>query len=297
MSYIETRDGTHLYVKDWGDGDPVVLIHGWPLSADSWDPVALALAEAGHRAISYDRRGFGRSEQSWHGHDYDGLTDDLADVMEELGATENVTLVGFSMGGGEVARYMSRYDGQGVARAALISSVVPFVKQTDDNPDGVPQSMLDQIMQELRADRPAFLRTFLDQFYGVGWISKPVSQAVLDASWHMGMQAGLAQTVMCAQAWSSTDFTADCAAFNVPTLIIHGTADRNVPIDPTARMAARLIPQAQLVEYDGEPHGIFETQRDRLVADLLTFINGGDVLARASEYEQPPIVLSPAGVI
>lgn len=274
MTYAKTRDGTHLYVKDWGAGDPVVLIHGWPLSADSWDPVSNALVEAGHRVIAYDRRGFGRSDQPATGYDYDSLTDDLADVMAHCGATANVTLVGFSMGGGEVARYMSRHGGKGVARAALISSVVPFVKQTDDNPDGVPQSTFDQIDQDIRDDRPAFLQTFLQQFYGVGFISKPVSQAVLDAGWHMGMQGGLLPTLQAAKAWASTDFRPDCAAFSVPTLIVHGTSDKNVPIDPTARMAAKLIANAQLIEYDGEPHGLTETARDRLIADLLAFIGG-----------------------
>ncbi len=279
MTYVKTRDGAQLYVKDWGQGDTVVLIHGWPLSSDSWDPVSNALVEAGHRVIAYDRRGFGRSDQSAGGYDYDSLTDDLADVMTHCGATDNVTLVGFSMGGGEVARYMSRHGGKGIARAVLVASVVPFVKQTDDNPDGVPQSTLDQIDQNLRDDRAAFLQTFLDQFYGVGYISKPVSQGVLDAGWHMGMQAGLLPTLAAAKSWASTDFRPDCAAFNVPTLIIHGTSDKNVPIDPTARMAQRLIANAQLIEYDGEPHGLTETARDRLVSDLLTFMGGGDMRA------------------
>lgn len=277
MTYAKARDGADLYVKDWGAGDPVILIHGWPLSSDSWDPISNALVEAGHRVIAYDRRGFGRSDQSAKGYDYDSLADDLADVMARTGATDNVTLVGFSMGGGEVARYMSRHQGKGVARAVLVSSVVPFVKQTDDNPDGVPQSKFDEIDQDIRDDRPAFLQSFLQQFYGVGFITKPVSQAVLDASWHMGMQAGLLPTLQAAKAWASTDFRPDCASFNVPTLIVHGTADKNVPIDPTSRMAERLIANAQLIEYDGEPHGLTETSRDRLVNDLLAFISGRTV--------------------
>lgn len=277
MTYAKTRDGAHLYVKDWGSGDPVILIHGWPLSADSWDPISNALVESGHRVIAYDRRGFGRSDQPAGGYNYDSFADDLADVMQHSKATNNVTLVGFSMGGGEVARYMSRHSGKGVVRAALISSVVPFVKQTDDNPDGVPQSKFDEIEQNIRDDRAAFMEAFLDQFYGVGFISKPVSQGVLDAGWHMCMQAGLLPTLAAAKAWASTDFRPDCAAFKVPTLIIHGTADKNVPIDPTSRMAVKLIEQAQLIEYDGEPHGITETARDRLISDLLAFIGGREV--------------------
>ena len=274
MAFAETRDGAKLYYKDWGTGDPVVLIHGWPLSSDSWDSVSNALVEAGHRVITYDRRGFGRSDQTANGYDYDSLTDDLADVLKATGVADNITLVGFSMGGGEVARYMSRHNGKGVVRAALISSVVPFVKQTDDNPDGVPQSKFDEVEQDIRDDRPAFMQSFLEQFFGIGFISKPVSQAVLDANWHMCMQAGLLPTLAAAKAWSSTDFRIDCASFNVPTLIIHGTADKNVPIDPTARMAEKLIANAQLIEYDGDPHGVYETNRDELVSDLLDFISG-----------------------
>lgn len=291
MTTIKTRDGAQLYVKDWGAGDPVILIHGWPLSSDSWDPISNALVEAGHRVIAYDRRGFGRSDQTAGGYDYDSFADDLADVMKETGATSNVTLVGFSMGGGEVARYMSRHQGKGVVRAALISSVVPFVKQTDDNPDGVPQSKFDEIEQNIRDDRPAFFQSFLQQFYGVGFISKPVSQAMVDVAWNMAMQAGLLPTLAAAKAWSSTDFRPDCAAFNVPTLIVHGTSDKNVPIDPTSRMAAKLISDAQLVEYDGEPHGLTETARDRLVSDLLTFLGGNAVeTAEPENYVVDPVL-------
>ncbi len=277
MAYAETRDGAKLYYKDWGTGDPVILIHGWPLSSDSWDPVSDALANAGHRVIAYDRRGFGRSDQTWDGYDYDGLTDDLADVMKATGATANVSLVGFSMGGGEVARYMSRHGGKGVKRAALIGSIVPYMLQTDDNPDGVPQATFDQMTQDMMADRPAFMRSFLKTFYGVGFISHPVSDDVLHASWNMTMQAGLRPTLKAAEAFSSTDFRPDLPAFKVPTLIIHGTADKTVPIDPTARMAAAQISDVQLVVYDGSPHGLFETDRDRLIADLMTFLGGGKV--------------------
>ena len=274
MPMIETRDGTWLYVKDWGKGNPVILIHGWPLSSDSWDPIAEALANAGHRVISYDRRGFGRSEQAWDGYDYDSLTDDLADVMKATDATENVTLIGFSMGGGEVARYMSRYDGAGVVRAILVSSVVPCLLQAEDNPGGVPQEAFEQMAQDMIADRPAFMRTFLHDFFGIGWLTRPVSSATLDWAWNMTMQAGLRPTLKAAEAFSSTDFRKDLPAFKVPTLIIHGTADSTVPIDPTARMAAALIKDVRLVEYTGSPHGIFETDRDRLISDMLAFLNG-----------------------
>ena len=273
MPYVKTRDGTDLYVKDWGSGRPVILLHGWPLDADMWDAQSMALAEAGFRAIAYDRRGFGRSGQPWSGYDYDTLADDLADVMAATGATEDATLVGFSMGGGEVARYMSRHGGKGVAATALISSVVPYLLQTDDNPDGVPQSTIDQITDGIKQDRAHFFRqTFAPQFFGVGYITSPVSDEVLDVATTTAMMAGLRPTLACAEAFSHTDFRPDLAAFRVPTLIIHGTGDKTVPIDASGRAAARGIAGSQLVEYDGAPHGLNVTESDRLTSDLLTFL-------------------------
>ena len=202
-----------------------MLIHGWPLSADSWDPVALALAESGFRAIAYDRRGFGRSDQPWRGYDYDTFADDLAEVMAANGAREDVALVGFSMGGGEVARYLSRHGGRGVSRVALVSSVVPYMLQTDDNPDGVPQEMFDEMTAQMRADRAAFFRTFFKQFFGVGLVTHPVSDEQLDLAWATAMQAGLHPTLAAAAAFATTDFRPDLAAFTMPTLVVHGTAD------------------------------------------------------------------------
>jgi non-heme chloroperoxidase len=273
MPYVKTRDGTDLYVKDWGSGRPVILIHGWPLSSDSWDAQAMALAEAGFRAIAYDRRGFGRSGQPWSGYDYDTLADDLADVMKATGATSDVTLVGFSMGGGEVARYMSKHRGERVTSAVLVSSVVPYMLKTDDNPDGVPESTLQQIADGIRQDRAKFFRhTFFPQFYGVGYITSPVSDDVLDQSTTTALMAGLKPTLAAAEAFGHTDFRPDLAHFNVPTLVIHGTKDQTVPIDATARLAAKGISRAQLVEYDGEPHGLNVTASDRLTQDLLTFL-------------------------
>jgi non-heme chloroperoxidase len=176
MPFITTRDNnTRLYVKEWGSGRPVVLLHGWPLSADTWDDVAVPLAEAGFRTIAYDRRGFGRSEQPWNGYDYDSLTDDLADVIAATHA-QDATLIGFSMGGGEVARYMSRHKGKHVAQAALIGSVVPFLLKTPDNPNGAPESVFTQMLDGIKQDRPKFFGSFFKQFYGVGMISSPVSQ-------------------------------------------------------------------------------------------------------------------------
>lgn len=285
MPTITTRDGTELYVKDWGEGRPVILTHGWPLAADMWDAQALALANAGFRAIAYDRRGFGRSDQPWTGYDYDTLTDDLADVMKETGAEGDATIIGFSMGGGEIARYMSRYDGKGVVAAGLVSSVVPYILQTDDNPDGVPEKTFQGITDGIEQDRAHFFRkTFFPQFFGAGFITSPVSDEVLDMVTATALHAGLKPTLACAQAFSHTDFRPDLPAFRVPTLIIHGTADKTVPIDPTARAAARGIAGAQLIEYDGEPHGLNVTASDRLTGDLLSFLgSGGVVTTRLSE--------------
>ncbi|WP_260599223.1 alpha/beta fold hydrolase [Sphingomonas endolithica] len=275
MPHIKTRDGTELYVKDWGSGRPVVLIHGWPLSADSWDAQAMALADAGLRAIAYDRRGFGRSDQPWTGYDYDTLADDLADVLKETGAEEDATLVGFSMGGGEVARYMSRHEGKGVIAAGLVSSVVPYMLQTDDNPDGVPEEKLQSIADGILKDRPGFFRTFLEQFFGVGFISSPVSDETVDWAWRLAMQGGLKPILACAQSFGHTDFRGELPTFRVPTLVVHGTSDKTVPIDPTGRAAARGIAQSQLVEYDGAPHGLTVTESDRFTNDLLTFLGRG----------------------
>jgi non-heme chloroperoxidase len=274
MPYIKTKDGTDLHLKDWdGGGRPVVLIHGWPLSADSWDPQAIALADAGFRVIAYDRRGFGRSSQPWSGYDYDTLADDLAEVMQQTGADRDASLIGFSMGGGEVARYMSRHGGKGVVSAALISSVVPYMPRTDDNPDGVPQAQLEAIAKSVEKDRANFFRdTFFRQFFGVGLISHPVSDEVIHWAWNIAMQASLRSTLECAKSFGFTDFRPDLAAFNVPTLVLHGTADATVPIDATGRRAAAGIANAQLVEYDGAPHGLFATESDRLTKDLLTFL-------------------------
>ena len=273
MPYVKTRDGTDLYVKDWGTGRPVILTHGWPLNADMWDAQAMALAEAGFRAIAYDRRGFGRSGQPWEGYDYDTLADDLHDVMAAAGATQDATIVGFSMGGGEVARYMSRHDGTGVIAAGLISSVVPFMLRTDDNPDGVPQSTFDGMKDGIRKDREDFFRnTFMPGFFGVGYVTSPVSDAVVHGATRTAMMASLKATLACVDAFGRTDFRPDLPAFRVPTLIIHGTGDKTVPIKPSGEAASRGIAGSQLVEYDGAPHGLNVTESDRLTKDLLTFL-------------------------
>lgn len=272
MNRIEARDGTQLYVKTLGTGRPVVLIHGWPLSADSWDPQMIALAENGYRAIAYDRRGFGRSDQPPTGYDYDTFADDLADVMQATGATTNVALVGFSMGGGEVVRYMARNGGSGVSQAVLISSVVPYLLKTDNHPDGVPQSVFDGMAEGMREDFRQFFRDFFKTFYGVGLLSHTVSQAELDWAWMTSQMAGQYAVLQAAKAFSGTDFRQDLASLTVPTLVIHGTADEIVPIDITSRVVAERVPSARLIEYEGGPHAVLATHKDRLTQDLLDFL-------------------------
>ena len=271
MNHVITTDNTELYVKDWGSGRPVILMHGWPLSSDSWDEQAMAIADAGYRAIAYDRRGFGRSTHAWMGYDYDTLADDLAAVIAATGA-HDATLVGFSMGGGEVARYMSRHAGKNVVKAALISSVVPFMLKTNDNPDGTEQQIFDDMAAALGDDRASFFSSFFKDFFGVGLLTHPVSDEVLQWARAVSMQASLKATLACAKAFSSTDFRPDLSAFEVPTLIIHGTDDKTVPIDASGRAAAQGIKPSRLIEYEGEPHGLFATAKERLTEDLLGFL-------------------------
>lgn len=271
MTMMRTRDGHGLFVKIWGSGRPVILIHGWPLSADSWDYHALKIAEAGYKVIAYDRRGFGRSEQPFDGYDYDSLADDLHDVMKATNA-HDATLVGFSMGGGEVARYMSRHQGRGVKQCALISSVVPYMLKTNDNPDGVEQSVFDQMLDAMLMDRPKFFADFFKDFYGVGMRSQPVTDEFLLWTRSVAMQGCLRATLACVDSFSKTDFRSDLPAFTVPTLVIHGTDDATVPIDASGRAAAKGIPNSQLKEYEGAPHGLFATHKEQLERDLLMFL-------------------------
>ena len=269
MPYITGANDTQLYVKDWGEGRPVVLIHGWPLNADSWEYQAVKLAEAGYRVIAYDRRGFGRSEQPWKGYEYDTMSDDLAAVIKTLGL-KDALIAGFSMGGGEVARYMSRHDGKGVAQAALISSIAPYMLKTDDNPDGAPADVFAGMKDGLRKDRQQFLMDFFESFYGQG--TKGVSDAVLRWSWQMAMMGSPKATLDCVDAFGKTDLRPDMSAFDVPTLVVHGTGDETVPIDPTGRAAAKMIKSSTLKEYDGAPHGLTATHADQLANDFLSFL-------------------------
>ena len=271
MHHVTTPDKTTLYLKDWGAGKPVILLSGWPLTADSWDDQAMVLAGSGYRVIAYDRRGFGRSSQPFGGYDYDTLSDDLATVIQQTGVQDAV-LVGFSMGGGEVARYLSRHGGRSVAKAALISSIVPCMLKSASNPHGTEEAVFEAMAARMRADRAQFFAGFFKDFFGVGMLSHPVSSELIDWARSQALQASLRATLECAKSFSSTDFRGDLEAFRVPTLIIHGTADKTVPIDASARAAHRAIAQSTLIEYDGAPHGLFATEKQRLAADLLAFV-------------------------
>lgn len=273
MSFVTAKDGTEIFYSDLGTGRPVVLIHGWPLTGDSWDKQANFLAEQGLRVVHYDRRGFGRSGQPWTGYDYDTMAADLNVLMEELDLTD-ATLVGFSMGGGEVVRYLSRYGTDRVTSAVLVSAVTPYLLKTDDNPDGVDVKVFDDIEADLRKDRPAFLKEFGSKFYGRSVVHHTVSEPVLEWTQSMALTGSLRSTLATAKAWATTDFREEMQRITIPILVIHGTSDVTVPIDSSGRRSAKLLPNANFKEYDGEPHGLFITAADQLNRDLLQFIGG-----------------------
>ena len=271
MPYLQTRDKTAIYYYDWGTGTPVVLIHGWPLTSASWEGQARVLAENGYRVIAYDRRGFGRSDWAATGYEYNTLASDLNDLIETLDL-KGATLVGFSMGGGEVARYLKTYGSSRVSKAVLVSAVTPYLLQTDDNPEGLPKKVFDEIVGNLEKDRFDFLKTFGKMFYGYGVISHPVSEATLEFSQAMAMTGSPLATINLVRAWSGTDFRDDLASITVPTLVIHGTGDHTVPIDNSARRTIKLLKHGELIEYDGEPHGLNATAAKKLNDDLLAFL-------------------------
>ncbi len=276
MPYIRTRDDVGLFYKDWslngaGGAKPVVFIHGWPLNADMWEYQMAPMTRQGLRCIAYDRRGFGRSEQPAGGYDYDTFADDLKALLDELDL-HDVTLVGFSMGGGEIARYLSRHGAARIGKAALVASVVPLLLKTPDHPDGADRSVFDQMVAGVEADRPYFLATFAKGFYGVGILTSPVSAEVLEWNQWMALQASPIATVDCIRAFSETDFRPDLAAFTIPTLVIHGDADATVPAGIAGKAAAAGIAGSIYKVYPGAPHGLFMTEKDRLTEDLLAFI-------------------------
>jgi non-heme chloroperoxidase len=271
MSTITTKDGTEIYYKDWGRGPAVTFSHGWPLNADAWDGQMLFLAQNGFRAIAHDRRGHGRSSQASSGNDMNGYADDLAAVIETLDL-HDVTLVGHSTGGGEVARYIGRHGTARVAKAVLIAAVPPIMLKTAANPEGLPIEVFDGLRAGLARDRSQFYKDFAIQFYGANRPGAKVSQGVLDQFWTWSMQSGLLNAYECIKAFSETDFTEDLKKFDVPTLVLHGEDDQIVPVKDSAMKSARLIKGAKDVYYPGAPHGITATHQDQVNAELLRFL-------------------------
>ena len=272
MSTITTGDNVRIYYKDWGSGQPVVFSHGWPLNSDSWESQMLFLASHGYRCIAHDRRGHGRSSQPWDGNDMNAYADDLATLMDTL-KLQKVTLIGFSAGGGEVARYIGRHGTRRVAKAALVSAVPPLMLKTAANPGGLAIDVFDGIRAGAIADRSKLYQDLASgPFFGFNRPGAKVSQGLIDRFWLQGMQASHKSALDCIKAFSETDFTEDLKRFDVPTLVLHGDDDQIVPIGASALASSKLVKNARLVVYPGAPHGLTDTHKDRLNADLLTFL-------------------------
>jgi non-heme chloroperoxidase len=274
MATITTRDGTEIFYKDWGSGQPVVFSHGWPLNADAWDDQAMLVADNGYRAIAHDRRGHGRSSQPWTGHDLDTYADDLAQLLDTLDVRDAV-LVGHSTGGGEVTRYVGRHGTGRVAKLLLLGAITPLMLKTDTNPQGTPIEAFDAIRAGVSGDRSQFYQDLSEPFYGANRPGNQVSQGMRDSFWLWSMQVGLKGAYDCIKAFSETDLTEDLQRIDVPTLIVHGDDDQIVPIDASARRSAELVKDATLKVYPGAPHGLAQVApaKDQFNTDLLDFLN------------------------
>lgn len=275
MSYItvgkENKGDIQIYYKDWGSGQPIVFSHGWPLSSDAWEDQMLFLASKGYRCIAHDRRGHGRSSQTWGGNEMNTYADDLAKLIEALDLKDAIH-VGHSTGGGEVARYIGRHGTKRVAKAVLISAVPPIMLKSDKNPGGLPIKVFDEIRAGVQKDRSQYFKDLSAPFYGANRVNSSVSEGLREFFWLQGMLSGINASYDCIKAFSETDFTEDLKKFDIPTLILHGDDDQIVPIDDAAKLSAKIIKNAQLKIYKGAPHGMCSTLKDQVNADLLAFI-------------------------
>ena len=271
MGKVTTKDGTKIFYKDWGTGQPVVFSHGWPLNADVWDDQMMFVASNGYRAVAHDRRGHGRSGQPWDGNDMDTYADDLAEVIEKLNL-KKIVLVGHSTGGGEVTRYIGRYGTKRVSKVVLVGAIPPIMLQSKSNPDGVPMVAFDGIRAGVSGDRSQFYKDLSMAFYGYNRPGAKISEGVREAFWLWSMQVGLKGAMDCIKVFSETDMTEDLKKIDVPTLFIHGDDDQIVPIDNAARKAVKLVKNATLKEYPGAGHGLTATEKEKFNADLLEFI-------------------------
>lgn len=273
MPIVTAKDGTEIYYKDWGKGAPVVFSHGWPLSADAWDDQMLYLGQRGYRVIAHDRRGHGRSSQPWDGNDMETYADDLNTLIESLDL-KGVSLVGHSTGGGEVTRYIGKYGTKRVAKAVLIGAVPPLMLKTENNPEGLPIEVFNDIRMSVRNDRSQFFCDLPTPFYGGNRQGSKLSEGIRYSFWLQGMQCGFKSALDCIKAFSETDLTEDLKKFDIPTLIIHGDDDQIVPIGASAMLSSKLVKDAKLKVYPGAPHGLTTTHKEMINEDLLTFLQG-----------------------